>query len=94
MRIVFRKSFEKSLKKGNPKDKENVYAVCQTILDVLEKQERPSQGIGLKKLEKTFWEIRVNIHIRIIFEWQEDRIKFLLVGSHDEIKRFLKENVF
>lgn len=47
------------------------------------------KGIGLKKLEKTFWEIRVNIHLKIIFEWQEDLIKFLLVGSHDEINRFL-----
>ncbi len=93
MRIEFRKSFEKSLKKINPKDKENVHEVCQTLLDVIEKRENPSQGIGLKKLEKTFWEIRVGIHLRIIFEWQEDLIKFLLVGSHDEIKRFLKENV-
>ena len=93
MRIEFRKSFEKSLKKINPQDKENVFEVCQTLLDVTERQEQPSPGIGLKKLEKTFWEVRVNIHIRIIFEWREDLIKFLLVGSHDEIKRFLKENV-
>lgn len=93
MRIEFRKSFEKSLKKINSQDKENVYEVCRTLLDVIEKRENPSQGIGLKKLEKTFWEIRAGIHLRIIFEWQEDLIKFLLVGSHDEIKRFLKENV-
>ena len=93
MKIEFRKSFEKSLKKINSKDKENVYEACRTLLDVIEKRESPSQGIGLKKLEKTFWEIRVDIHLRIIFEWQEDLIKFLLIGSHDEIKKFLKENV-
>lgn len=93
MKIEFRKSFEKSLKKINPKDKENVDEACRTLLDIVEKRENPSQGIGLKKLEKIFWEIRAGIHLRIIFEWREDLIKFLLVGSHDEIKRFLKENV-
>ena len=93
MRIEFRKSFEKSLKKINLKDKEIVHEACQSLLNVIEKQEQPSQGIGLKKLEKNFWEIRVNIHIRIILEWQEDLIKFILVESHDEIRKFLKENV-
>ena len=92
MRIEFRKSFEKSLKKINPKDKEIIFETCQALLDVIEKQEKPPQGIGLKRLEKTFWEIRVNIHVRIIFEWQEDLVKFLLAGSHDEIKKFLREN--
>ena len=93
MRIEFRKSFEKSLKKVNSKDRENVFEVCQALLDVIEKQEQPSQGIGLKKLEKNFWEIRVNIQIRIIFEWQQDLLKFILAGNHDEIKKFLKENI-
>ncbi len=93
MKIEFCKSFEKSLKKVNPKEKEIVFEVCQNLLDIFEKRQQPSQGIGLKKLEKTFWEIRVSIHMRIIFEWQEDLIKFLLVGSHDEIKKFLREHV-
>ena len=93
MRIEFRKSFEKSLKRINPKDKETIFDLCQVLLNIIERQEEQSQGIGLKKLEKTFWEIRVNIKLRIVFEWQEDLIKFLLVGSHDDIKKFLKENV-
>ena len=93
MRIEFRKSFEKSLRKINPKEKEGIFEICQALLNMIERQAGPSQGLGLKKLEKTFWEIRVNIHLRIIFEWQEDLIKFLLIGNHDEIKRFLKENV-
>ena len=93
MRIEFRKSFEKSLKKINPRDKKIVFEICQTLLGILERQEEKPQGIGLKKLDKTFWEVRINIRSRIIFEWQDDWIKFLLVGSHDDIKKFLKENV-
>ena len=92
MKIEFRKSFEKSLKKINSKDKEIVFEVCRTLLNVIERQEEQSPGIGLKKLEKTFWEVRINIKLRIIFEWQADWIKFILVGTHDDIKKFLKEN--
>jgi len=91
MKIEFRKSFNKSLKRLSPQDKNLTFNACQKLLSILKRQEEDSKGLGLKKLEKTFWEIRVNIKIRIIFEWQDDFLKFLLAGSHDEIKKFLKK---
>lgn len=37
-----------------------------------------------------FWEIRKGLKLRIIFLWQGDSVEFILAGTHDDIKRFLK----
>ncbi len=47
-------------------------------------------GLGLKKIGKNYWEIRSRLADRIIFEWAEDQAIFRLIGSHDEVRRFLK----
>ena len=93
MRVEFRKSFEKSLKKLPSQEREIVFEASQTLLNILEKRENESKGSGLRKLDKTFWEIRASIRLRIIFEWQADLIKFILIGSHDDIINSLKENI-
>ena len=49
-------------------------------------------GLGLKKLGKTYWEIRSSLADRIIFEWAEDQMIFRLIGSHNEVRRFLKSH--
>lgn len=93
MRIEFRKSFEKSIKRLKSEEKGGIHQTCQTLVAVIENQQKSFEGLGLKKLDKIYWEIRASLKLRIIFEWQDDLIKFILVGSHDEIKTFLKENV-
>ncbi len=48
-----------------------------------------SQGLGLKELRPRLWEIRAGLLDRVLFARAGDEIEFLLVGTHDEIKRFL-----
>jgi len=47
-------------------------------------------GIGLKRLQDDFWEIRQGLHIRILFRWRSDLLEFVLAVNHDSIKDFLK----
>ena len=93
MKFVFCKSFEKSLKKLNQNEKDRVLDSCQSLIDIFEGDQSSQKGIGLKKLKSPYWEVRVNIKIRIIFSWNQDVAQFILVGSHDDIKDYLKENV-
>jgi hypothetical protein len=46
-------------------------------------------GLGLKNWYADYWEIRAGLKDRILFEFT-DTIVFLFVGSHDEIKNFIK----
>lgn len=50
-----------------------------------------SPGLGLKPLQHGIWEARSGIHDRILFRREpDDVVELLLIGTHDEIKRFLK----
>lgn len=49
-----------------------------------------SHGLGFKPLGHEIWEIRAGLSERILFRKNEETIEFLLVGSHDDIRRFLK----
>ncbi|MBI2895341.1 MAG: hypothetical protein HYY06_17430 [Deltaproteobacteria bacterium] len=49
-------------------------------------------GIGLRKLHRSgIWEIRVGLGLRILFGLEDDTAKLLLIGTHDEVRRFLRE---
>ena len=47
-------------------------------------------GLGFKPLGHDLWEIRAGLSERIVFHKNKDTIEFLLAGSHDEIRRFLR----
>ena len=49
-------------------------------------------GLGLKPLRHQFWEIRASIADRVIFRKNKNVIEFVLVGSHDDIKKFLRRS--
>lgn len=48
------------------------------------------EGLGLKCLIKNIWEIRITIKDRIVFSLEKNTLTFILIGSHDDINRFLK----
>ena len=48
-------------------------------------------GLGLKQLGHGFWEVRAGLRDRIVFLKEEESVEFLLAGSHDDVRRFLKE---
>ncbi len=47
-------------------------------------------GLGLKELRGGLWEIRAGLLDRVVFVRTKDLIEFLVAGTHDEIRRFLK----
>lgn len=90
MKYEFKPSFDRSFKSLPPKRKQEVKELCITLIDVLSGERELSVGMGLKNLRKNFWEIRKGLKLRILFRWQEDHVEFLLSGTHEEIKRYLK----
>lgn len=90
MRFEFKSSFEKSTKALNLSDKQEIKDIAVYLIDVLS-QDRPlHQGIGLKRLRGSYWEIRKGIKTRILLRWDGDLVEFVLAGNHDDIRRFLK----
>lgn len=90
MRYEFKPSFEDPIKKLSSEEKENIKLVAIQTIDILSQSTLVKKGMGLKRLKDDFWEIRCGIKMRIIFRWSGDLIEFILAGSHDKIKIYLK----
>ena len=47
-------------------------------------------GLGLRKLVKNYFEIRVGLELRLVFRVEPEAVIFVFAGTHDEVRRFLK----
>jgi hypothetical protein len=47
-------------------------------------------GLGIRKLSKEHFEIRVHLDIRLLFTEVPEELIFDFAGTHDEVRRFLK----
>ena len=90
MRFRYLASFDRSFKKLSAERKDRVRAALESFLDFYRTGIRPA-GLGLKKLRKDFWEIRADLDTRVVFLLEKDCVTFVLVGDHDEIRRYLRE---
>jgi mRNA-degrading endonuclease YafQ of YafQ-DinJ toxin-antitoxin module len=48
------------------------------------------RGLGIRRLTGNFFEIRVSLDLRLIFQNRAESLLFLMVGNHDEIQKFLR----
>ena len=48
------------------------------------------QGLGIRMLSPKFFEIRVGLDIRLVFQNRPDVLMFVMAGSHDEVQKFLR----
>ena len=90
MKYEFKSSFDKSVKSLPSEKKQEVKELCIALIDVLSREQELSVGLGLKNLRKNFWEIRKGLKLRILFRWRTDQVEFVLAGTHEEIKKYLK----
>jgi mRNA-degrading endonuclease YafQ of YafQ-DinJ toxin-antitoxin module len=50
------------------------------------------QGLGIRKLHASgIWEARVGLGLRLVFALERERITLVRVGTHEEVRRFLRE---
>ena len=82
-------SYIRSFKKLEPALKERVKDAIDKYVDFFEGGPRP-EGLGIKRLSNHIWEIRVDLKIRVVFRLEKDLVQWGLVGSHDDIKRFIR----
>jgi mRNA-degrading endonuclease YafQ of YafQ-DinJ toxin-antitoxin module len=48
------------------------------------------QGLGIRKLTGNFFEIRVGLDIRLVFQNRAECLWFVMAGNHDEVQKFLR----
>ena len=89
MRYEYKSSFDKVFKKLGLNRQEKIIDAISILIDFFENRKK-TKGLGLKNLRENYWEIRVNVKDRIIFTLEKDKVASIIVGNHDEIKKFLR----
>ncbi len=82
--------FQKQLKKLHRQDQEKVTAALKTFLEKLQGGSLPA-GLGFKKINGDKYEIRVDLHNRIVMKLDGDTFVCHLVGNHEAVKRYLRD---
>ena len=88
IRVRFLRSFDDSLEDLPAKDQAKARSSISRLLDYFDGGPRPL-GLGLRKLEGHFWEIRAGLDRRVVFSLDGDLATFILAGSHDDVRRRL-----
>jgi mRNA-degrading endonuclease RelE of RelBE toxin-antitoxin system len=68
------------------------HEVGEAIAGVQEAFGQPHRhlGLGLRKLQRGHYEVRLGLGQRLVFEDRGDTLHFKLFGGHDAVRRFLK----
>lgn len=49
-------------------------------------------GLGMRKLHRTgIWEVRVGLGLRLVFVFEAGLLTLVRAGTHDDIRRYLRE---
>lgn len=90
MRYEFKPSFNRSVKSLPSAEKAEIVELCIVFIDTISGADSVPKGVGLKRLRGDYWEIRKGIRQRILLNWKADLIAFILAGSYDKVKRYLR----
>jgi len=88
-KIVILPSFERSLKKLTYQEKQQTAESLEAFNGMLVSGHFPA-GLGFKKINHDKYELRVSIRIRVVMKAEGDTFYLVLVGNHDEVRRYLK----
>lgn len=86
IRVRFLRAFNESIDALQSKDAAKARGSVERLLTYFDGGTRPL-GLGLRKLKGSYWEVRAGLDRRVLFTLEADLATFLLIGSHDEIRR-------
>ena len=89
MRFAYHASFLEATHQLAHTQAAKLLKVIEKFQHAMEYHQWP-QGLGMTHLRDDYFEFRVDIHTRVIYRRAGDLIEYVLYGSHDQVKRFLK----
>ena len=90
MKISLLERFRRACRALPPHDQA---AVLRMLLELERGLANPREhtGLGLRKLHpEGIWEVRVGLSLRALFRLAEDEVILLFLGTHEEVKRFVR----
>lgn len=89
--LVLKASFQRAYDRLEAADRERVKKALTLLRHYLDTGEAPV-GLGLKKLGSGVYEFRAGLALRGVYVEEGSLLALALLGSHDEVRRFLKRS--
>jgi mRNA-degrading endonuclease RelE of RelBE toxin-antitoxin system len=86
--VSFTPSFSRQIEKLDPLAKWAAKKTIAAVICFYESRER-TPGLGVKRLRRDIWEARSGLRIRILYRLDGGSLRFVVVGTHEDVKRFL-----
>jgi mRNA-degrading endonuclease YafQ of YafQ-DinJ toxin-antitoxin module len=91
MRVALAESFQRDVRALSESQR---LAVFEAMLALPRAVGDPHlhEGLGIRKLHASgIWEVRVGLGLRAVFTLETNLLTLARVGSHDEIRRYLRQ---
>ena len=89
MRFAYQPSFLDTTRQLSHAQASKLLKAIEKFQYAMESHQWP-QGLAITHLRGDYFEFRVDIHRRVIYRRMGDVIQYVLYGSHDQVRRFLK----
>ena len=89
-KVVALPSFKSTAKKLSPTDKEQLAESLGKFNNFVLSGNAPV-GLGFKKINHDKYEFRAGLRLRVVVKVEVDTYYLVLVGGHDDIKRYLRK---
>jgi mRNA-degrading endonuclease YafQ of YafQ-DinJ toxin-antitoxin module len=91
MRIALSERFQRDVRDLEPQVRAAVFEALLALPGALG-DPHTHAGLGIRKLHRSgIWEARVGLGLRLVFGLEPTLLTLVRVGSHDEIRRFLRD---
>ena len=87
--IIVKAGFERAYRRLPEADRHLVDEALKRF-DLYLRTHQAAAGLGLKHLGSRTYEFRAGLALRIVYVAEGEKIVLSLLGSHDEVRRFLK----
>ena len=89
--LVVKARFQRAYDRLSPPEQDLVKKALRLLQHYLETGHAPG-GLGLKKLGPGVYEFRAGLALRGVYVEEGSVLALALLGSHDEVRRFLKHS--
>ena len=90
LRVAAEKNVSLALARLGPEQQAGVLAALRQ-LPVAFGRPHAHAGIGLRQLRRGIFEARLGLQLRVIFERDGDLLVVKTLGTHDDVRRYLRE---
>jgi len=90
VQIILSERFQRDVGSLSDDEREQIFDVLLKLPSAI-KEIHSHSGIGLRKIHSSgIYEARIGLGLRMVFGFEKNSLSLHRVGTHDEIRRYLK----